>query len=294
MRISVVMPLYNKAASVGAAIESVLSQTRGDFELFVVDDGSTDGSAAAARAFVDPRLRLIEQKNSGVSAARNAGVAAASGDWIAFLDADDRWEPRFLELLSRAAEEEPRAVAAFSNMRVEENGRSRLVLESAKGSILIEDYAAWFTSHRGNGLHPSSSLVKKSALLASGSFPEGVRSGEDTDTWFRLGWEGPVVYEGECLAVYDGCSTSSLSRASGAVYPAACDTIDRRLSSGRLRGKAARSARRARSFLLQQYAVSLGLSGRRREAARALLSAPPRPGTLRMWAHGLFALIFRR
>ena len=97
MRVSVIIPLYNKAAHVGRALRSVSAQTFGDFEVIVVDDGSTDGGAGAVGLHADPRVRLVSQSNAGPGAARNRGAAEAGGEVLAFLDADDEWLPGFLE-----------------------------------------------------------------------------------------------------------------------------------------------------------------------------------------------------
>ncbi|MCM0083341.1 glycosyltransferase family 2 protein [Geomonas sp. Red32] len=98
--ISVIIPLYNKERYVQRAVNSVLEQSLAPLEVVVVDDGSTDGSAEAVAALgPDQRLRLVSQRNQGVSAARNRGVAEARGRFVAFLDADDQWQPEFLETL---------------------------------------------------------------------------------------------------------------------------------------------------------------------------------------------------
>jgi glycosyltransferase involved in cell wall biosynthesis len=98
VRVSIIMPCYNAARFIDEAIASVLAQTEASWELIVIDDGSTDGSADIVRRFADPRIRLITQANAGVSAARNAGLAASVGEFVAFLDADDRMRPDRLQL----------------------------------------------------------------------------------------------------------------------------------------------------------------------------------------------------
>ena len=94
--ISVVIPLYNKERQIAHTLRSVFAQTFQDFEVVIVDDGSTDGSVAEVEKFTDSRIRLIRQVNAGVAAARNRGIEEAQGELIAFLDADDEWKPEYL------------------------------------------------------------------------------------------------------------------------------------------------------------------------------------------------------
>ena len=95
--ISGIIPLYNKAESIATALDCVLAQTYQDFEVVVVDDGSTDKGATIVEQYTDPRIRLVCQENAGVSAARNKGIEEAKGEYVAFLDADDEWMPEYLE-----------------------------------------------------------------------------------------------------------------------------------------------------------------------------------------------------
>ncbi|MCH7785011.1 MAG: glycosyltransferase family 2 protein, partial [Bacteroidetes bacterium] len=116
--ISVIIPLYNKDKFITKTIQSVLNQTFTDFELLIVNDGSTDNSLKIAQSFNDKRLKLISIENSGVSLARNTGIKAAKHNWIALLDADDWWAPTFLE-------EFIEAFKLFPNYNLFVVGRSR-------------------------------------------------------------------------------------------------------------------------------------------------------------------------
>jgi len=112
VRVSVIVPLYNKAPYVRRALDSVAAQTFGDFELIVVDDGSTDEGASVVESFGDGRVRLIRQENTGPGAARNRGINEARGEVLAFLDADDEWLPTYLEEGLRALDAAGPSVAA--------------------------------------------------------------------------------------------------------------------------------------------------------------------------------------
>ena len=112
---SIVIPLYNKEEHIAATLRSVLTQTHQNFEVVVVDDGSTDGGAAVVETFTDPCIRLIRQENGGVSAARNRGIAEARGEHVAFLDADDEWMPEHLEELATLIAAYPECRARATN-----------------------------------------------------------------------------------------------------------------------------------------------------------------------------------
>ena len=127
---SVVVPLYNKEREVGAALDSVLGQRRLPREIIVVDDGSTDGGAAVVGGYTSPLIRLVTQKNAGVSAARNRGAVLARSEYIAFLDADDRWQPGYLEKMAFLIEQYPDCGAYAADILQRTSGtggnRSRL------------------------------------------------------------------------------------------------------------------------------------------------------------------------
>ncbi len=202
---SVVIPLYNKASYVVEAIASVLAQTLQPHEVIVVDDGSTDGSFAKVEAISHPRLTLIRQPNAGVSAARNRGIQSATGDFVTFLDADDRYLPRFLDVISNLIKDFPSAdVYCTSYQRFTADGlgiagqRSNMQLP-ARG--LVSDFYSWWT--RSAFFWSGSIAVRRAELMKSGiRFPEGERLGEDQDTWFRLAERCAIAYDPAALSEY--------------------------------------------------------------------------------------------
>ena len=121
--ISVIIPCYNHGQYLSHALNSVLSQTFTDWEAIIVDDGSTDETREVAGHFVDRRLHYVYQENQGLSAARNSGIRIAQGEYLAFLDADDEWEPEFLETVCENLEADPTLTAVFCrNKYIDENG----------------------------------------------------------------------------------------------------------------------------------------------------------------------------
>lgn len=217
MKVSVVIPLYNKADCIHRAIGSVLAQTHRDFTLIVVDDGSTDGSGDIVHQISDPRIRAITQENSGVSAARNRGVAEAAADWVAFLDGDDEWCPTFLERTIVFAEQHPDVVAVITNFIKEATGQCH-VPPGVKEGVLPD----FFATALEVGTCPASSssiLVRREVLMAVGGFPVGVSYGEDIDTWNRLACEHAIGFVAEPLAVTHDNVARAQSRFKEGTYP---------------------------------------------------------------------------
>ncbi len=203
---SVVMPLYGKRREVARAVRSVLAQGRADFELIVVDDGSTDGGAQVVAREADRRLRLLRQEHAGVSAARNRGIEAARAQIVAFCDADDEWEPGHLEALLALARSHPEAeVFATGYYRAGPDGRRRpnVLRGLAAGfeSGVLADYFRLAAASEPP-LHTSSVAVRVSALRAVGLFPQGVAAGEDLLTWARLAARFTIAYDRRPTAVF--------------------------------------------------------------------------------------------
>lgn len=186
-RISVVMPLYNKVAEVERALRSVVEQSLSPCEIIVVDDGSTDGSGAIVERLIkecpDAGIRLITQKNSGVSAARNRGIEEAKGDYVALLDADDWWLSGYIAEVCRLMEYYPDADAYATAFDIV-NGSERVAapVPTVEGYINPAEEAL-----RGRyPIIPSTATLRKEAVAAVGGFPEGMRIGEDQWLWVSM------------------------------------------------------------------------------------------------------------
>jgi len=196
--ISVVMPLYNKEKEVVRSLASVFSQTITDFELIVVDDGSTDRGADVVSGYTDSRIRLLRQVNSGVSEARNRGIAEARSDVIAFLDADDEWSPDFLETIFRLRARFPKCkVYATRYVMCFPNGVSRTAIVRGLANNFFEgvlqDYFVVATQS-DPPLFSSAIAVCKNAITSIGGFPFGINAGEDLLTWARLAVTYDIAY----------------------------------------------------------------------------------------------------
>ena len=209
---TVVIPLFQKAPYVRRALESVCAQTVPADEILVVNDGSTDGGDDVARAFVPPaggpRVRVIDQPNRGVSSARNAGIAAASQPYVAFLDADDRWRPGFLARMRDLIERYPGGMLYGSGFVTTSDDRELRRYGVVPAEIIGGDPRGgevdlFRALAREPVITPSSTVVAKTALEGVGGFPEGVTHAEDFLVWAKLALAGPVVLSAEPLAEYN-------------------------------------------------------------------------------------------
>jgi glycosyltransferase involved in cell wall biosynthesis len=206
MKISVVMPLYNKRGTIIRALNSVFNQTYLPNEIVVVNDGSTDGSEQIIAKLSNPLIKLFHQSNGGVSSARNKGIEESKGDWIAFLDADDEWMPEYLETIKSLSEKFPQcSVLATSYLLQDYKGfRSNIILNkipfnSEKG-LLCNYFEVATCSHPP--LWTSAVVVKKTAIEAVGGFPVGIYSGEDLLTWAKLAINSQIGYCTKPLSVF--------------------------------------------------------------------------------------------
>lgn len=219
MKISVVIPLYNKRNCIRETLRSVFNQSYTDFEVVVVDDGSTDGSLEVVREFSDKRLRIIEKPNSGVSATRNAGIAASANEWIAFLDADDIWTSFHLETLVKVHNQHPKAEVLCSNYEKfssNENYVDKLEkIEQKMTCFIVKDFYLRLLSGK-HVIWSSTAVVRKDCFEKVGWFDERLIKGEDLDLWARL-YESFTMAQTEFVTAFyrldptDGNATKKVS-----------------------------------------------------------------------------------
>ena len=226
MKFSVIIPLYNKAPYIRKALESVFAQTYTDYELIVVDDGSTDDSASIVQQFIDERLkvkgeetsgavtstyhlspityklsvRLITQSNAGVSAARNAGVAQSHGDYLAFLDADDWWEPTYLEKMAQLIADYPEAGLYACNYVYYKPGKTHVALNISTGYI---NYPKAYYESNAMPIWTGAAMIQRKVFEEMGEFPVGIKLGEDFLLWAKTAMHYPVAFLNEALAWYN-------------------------------------------------------------------------------------------
>jgi len=189
-RFSIIVPLYNKADFVAASIRSILNQTHSDFEVIVVDDGSTDSSGDVVRGFEDDRIRLVTQANQGVSVAKNRGIEEARHELLAFLDADDWWDKDYLREMARLVEAHPELAFYCASYARVEHGRAETIRLpfSADAPTMVFDPIEESVRARTfvMPLQTSSTVIRRSILARSGLFDPQIGYYEDYDLFLRI------------------------------------------------------------------------------------------------------------
>lgn len=193
---SVIIPVYNKANFIERAIISVLNQTYSNFELIIIDDGSTDCSKQKIEAILDPRIKYYFKKNAGVSSARNLGIQKAKFKYIAFLDADDIWLSNHLEKFYVLIGKYPLVDLYSSNYEIYDESDSSLLKENIQEEdriFFINDYCKSLAKGKMKPCWTGATCINKDAISELGLFPLGVKRGEDLDMWLRFSRKGIVV-----------------------------------------------------------------------------------------------------
>lgn len=215
---SVVIPLFNKEKSVPDTIRSVLEQTWSDFELIIINDGSTDTSREKAARFSDPRIQIIDQENLGVSAARNAGIRVSSNPYIAFMDGDDIWEPNYLETQKELIKDFPNSGMWGIGMGVlRKNQKYPFYHGLPRGYRgLIKNY---FTMEKkGMLFRPSGTVVCKNVFNSIGLFDERIGYGEDLDIIYRILFQYQPAFYNMNISYYRTDAENSITNKSKPIH----------------------------------------------------------------------------
>ena len=214
---SVIIPVYNKEKFIHITLQSVLDQTFTDYELIIINDGSTDGSETIIQKYSDNRILYCVQKNAGVANARNVGVSKATGEFICFLDADDYWYPTFLESIYDYIKQHPNEKVFCTAIEIEFHKSIIPAIYSFKKTGDFERLNYFDASQKESILTSSSVAIHKDVIKEVGSFDEKLKTTEDTDYWIRLGLRYEVIFIHKILARY--CyDPESLSRGNDKVF----------------------------------------------------------------------------
>jgi len=208
--VSVIIPTYNRGWAIKRAVDSVLTQTFQDFELLVVDDGSADDTTDILAGY-GTDIRVIRQPNAGVSAARNAGIYAARGEFIAFLDSDDYWLPEKLQVQSAYFNTHPEAVICQTEEIWIRNGKRvnpKKVHKKPSGRIFRASLALCLVS-------PSAVMLRRDLFTEIGGFDETLPACEDYDLWLRISVRYPVHLIDTPLIIKTGGHPDQLSQMVG-------------------------------------------------------------------------------
>lgn len=210
MKFSVIIPLYNKAPYVEKALSSVLNQTFSDYELIVVDDGSADNSFSIVKDYTESNFKervvsIIQQANAGVSTARNNGVAASHGEYICFLDADDWWEPTFLEEMSQLITDYPQVGIYGTGYYIVKNGRKRLAPVGVEDGFTcgLINYCQVYAKTLCMPLTSITVAMPRRVFNEFGGFRPHLKLGEDFDLWIKIALRYPVAFLNKPLSNYN-------------------------------------------------------------------------------------------
>ena len=210
--ISVIIPTYNRCERTRSCLESVLGQTFGNFEVMVVDDGSTDSTCDMIAASHDARIRYVRQDNAGPSAARNRALDLAQGDWVAFLDSDDTWEPEKLRVQMNLVEQTPEVGFVFCDCHWVEGNGARSATRFGRlpglyswpgrreGTFFVAGESVFLSLLAESPIHTSGTMIRK-RLLQEDRFDRRLVPAEDWEFWLRISRKTRVAYVDQPLVI---------------------------------------------------------------------------------------------
>jgi len=205
---SVIIPLYNKEKFIEATLKSVLIQSFTDFEILIINDGSTDKSAEKIIEFKDSRIRYFSKENGGASSARNYGLEKTQTNYITFIDADDYWYPNFLEEMHHNIHRFPEQKVFSAAIEIETSKKVIPAVYSIKKTNNFKIVNYFTASLKESVVWTSCAVFEKSVFEKIGVFDTNLKSGQDTDLWIRIGLVYPILFNWKILARYVNDYTS--------------------------------------------------------------------------------------
>lgn len=295
MRCSVIIPLYNKEAFIDDALQSVLKQQYQNFEVIVVDDGSTDNGSSCVSAIQDNRIQLIQQTNAGVSCARNRGIELAKGELVCFLDADDWYHPLYLETIVAMAKRYVE-IDFFATGFLLFNDLDAAAInwnsEYSADFQLIDDI--YYHRRQHGGFFCTNSVAVRREFLAAFQpcFPPGESMGEDLDLWFRLAERSRLAYCQTPFVAYRYTEGSLCDTNKALTLLPAFSRLEQRALHGQMPDKLRSSALRLNADARVTIARKLLIAGRRYDACIELLSNFRGIRSRRWWVTVIMCTIF--
>jgi len=298
-KVSVIIPTYNRAGYLGEAIQSVLDQAFGDFELIVVDDGSTDSTREVVSSFIDTRVRYIYQENGGVSSARNTGIKASEAEYIAFIDSDDIWLPGNLELKVKLLDSRPEVGLVCSDAYFFDNNTGTTLGRRWHDRTLhdwvnLEKIAKQPLKellYKGCFIMPQATMIRRRVFATVGYFDESLPTSEDWDLFVRIFQRFPLEIIDIPLLKIRRHGTS-LSENQEKVYRGAVVAVNKAIGSGSFSGEELKLLKERLAFEHSRYGRWALISGKEAAARKALLtSIRINPWSLRSYAYLALSLL---
>ena len=291
MEFSVVIPLYNKEKSIERAVRSVLAQTHQEFEIIIINDGSTDDSLVNAQKIVDFRINIFSQANMGVSVARNVGISKTEYNLIAFLDADDEWHPKFLEKICVLINTFPECGVFASAYWIVKKDGSKIrpfVPYSENFQTILDDVIEHFRLYYP--FNTSSVVVEKEKLIEVGGFPEGLKGGEDVVTWLKLSSVTKFAFVNSPLSVYrQDAENRAMDRVPPYDFYPPAKYLDNLLKEGDLDRKYRKSAI---EYIVKHQLTSAKRFVRKKEPLKAIKAIWTCKNTRQQWLPLLRVLVY--
>lgn len=272
MKFSVVIPLYNKSEHIVETLQSAVNQKNQDYEIIIIDDGSTDESMEKVKSIESDKIHIFHQENQGVAVARNMGIMQANGEYIAFLDADDVWHTNYLQTIDYLVSHYPQSdifVTAYDILM--KNGRKNQSMQLSPREGCLESY--WLTlKQKYDFVWTSATVIRKEALVNAGMFKPGEKIGQDLDMWARVARNNPrVAYSAKsCVTYTRNAQENARTRVKIAWAEAFLEDLEEELRNDIHSSEEIHAIQKKYDMKMTVYIFTCIMAGERKRAQKAL------------------------